>query len=107
MEATIVSGGRRRKVLTFSDFAMRFFFRWLAYNNHSASEKVATFWRSVPESVKGHDGIRVRVGVGGVGVAVVDDGVEVDGGGWQLLAARYWTASQNILTISSSGSERF
>ena len=43
MEATIILDGRRRKVLTFGDFAIWLFFRWLAYDNHSASVKVATF----------------------------------------------------------------
>jgi len=106
MEATIVSGGRRRKVRTFGDFAVWLFFRWLAYDNHSASVKVTTFLRSVADNVNGQGGITEGIWVGRLGVAAGDDGVEVDGGDRKLWVARYWTASRNILTISSRGSER-
>ena len=82
MEATIISGGRRRKVFTFGDFADWLAFRWLAYDNHSASEKVATFFRSVADSVNGHGGITETTWVDRLGVAAGEDGVEVDGGGW-------------------------
>ena len=82
IEVTIVSGGRRRKVFTFGDFADWLAFRWLAYDNHSASVKVATFLRSVADSINGHGGITVETGVERLGVVAGEDGVEVDGGGW-------------------------
>ena len=68
----------------FGELPLRVDFRWVAYSNHSASEKERNFCQSLQGIVNGHVGIGVGVVVRAedddVGVAVVREvaGGEVD-----------------------------